>query len=295
MPPAIRRPTLFDVLRLFFVGSVWGGSFIFISLALDDFGPMSIAAWRIFLAAVVLTILSFVFRQPFPRQVRYWIFIVLIGFLNSAVPFYLISWGQQFITSAESALLMAAGTFCTLIISHFVSPDERINTMRALGVMVGFSGVVVLLFWDLFHSGLGGLRGQIAVIAAGCSYAVSSIVARQLTHLPPISVSAGTMLSASLYMVPLAFFLETPLPGQVSTQSLVSLFYLGVVGTALAFVIRFTIIRANGAVFMSQVGYLVPLFGVIWSWLYFSDVINIQTWIALGLILLGIAITRRGS
>ena len=295
MPPAIRKPALFDILRLFFVGSVWGGSFIFIALALEDFGPVSIAAWRIFLAAVVLTVLSFVFRQQFPRQTRYWMFIVLIGFLNSAVPFYLISWGQQFISSAESALLMAAGTFCTLIISHFVSPDERINTMRALGVTGGFSGVVVLVFWDLFNSGLGGLKGQIAVIGAGCSYAVSSIVARQLTHLPPISVSAGTMLTASLYMVPLAFFLETPLPAQVSVQSLVSLFYLGVVGTALAFVIRFTIIRANGAVFMSQVGYLVPLFGVIWSWLYFSDVINIQTWIALGLILIGIAITRRGS
>lgn len=295
MPAAIRRPTSFDVSRLLFVGAVWGGSFIFIALALKDFEPVSIAAWRIFLAAAVLLVISIVTRRKFPRDPKSWVFIILVGALNSAIPFYLINWGQQYISSAESALLMASGTFCALIVSHFVSHDERINILRALGVFVGFCGVVVLLFWDLVHSGQGGLKGQLAVIAAGCSYAISSILARQLTHLPSISVSAGTMLTACVYMIPLAFIFESPFPQSVSLQSLVSIFYLGVIGTAMAFVIRFTIIRANGAVFMSQVGYLVPLFGVIWSWMYFSDVIGLQTWISLGLIMAGIAITRRGS
>lgn len=291
----IRRPTLFDVGRLLFVGAIWGGAFIFIALALTDFGPISIATWRVFLGAVVLLIIAVLVGQKFPRGARNWRNIFVVGCLNSAVPFFLISWGQQFISSAETALLMAMGTFFGLVVSHFSSHDERINVSRTLGVSIGFIGVLVLVLWDMIESGLGNLSGQLAVMTAGCSYAASSIISRRLTHLPMISTSAATMLSASLYMVPLALLLEEPFPAMVSHSSLFALIYLGVVATALAMTLRFFIIRANGAVFMSMVGYLVPLFGVLWSGLYFADAINLQTLLSLGLILLGIAITRKGS
>lgn len=295
MLAAIRRPTLFDTFRLFFVGAIWGSTFIFVSILLIDFQPISIAAWRVLLAAAVLVIISLLTRSKFPRDAKHWGYIFVIGALNSAIPFFLISWGQQFISSAESALLMAMGTFFALIVSHFTSKDERINLPRALGVSVGFIGVLVLVFWDLKESGPGGLKGQIAVMMAGCSYALSTVIARRVTHLPSISTAAGTMVSASLYLVPLAFLLENPFPAVVSNTSIVSLVFLGVVATALAITIRFTIIRANGAVFMAQVGYLVPLFGVIWSGLYFADAINLQTMLSLALILVGIAITRKGN
>ena len=291
----IRRPTLFDVGRLFFVGAIWGGAFIFIAVALDDFGPLSIATWRVTLGAVVLLAIALAIGQRFARGARDWRTIVIVGCLNSAVPFFLISWGQQFISSAESALLMAMGTFYALIVSHFTSHDERINRARAIGVSLGFLGVLVLVFWDINEAGLGALAGQIAVTVAGCSYATSSILSRRLTHLPMISTTAATMLSASIYMIPLTFLLEDPLPAEVSNLSLFALVYLGVIATALAMTLRFFIIRDNGAVFMSLVGYLVPLFGVLWSGLYFADAINAQTLVALALILLGIAITRKGS
>lgn len=291
----IRRPTLFDVGRLFFVGAIWGGVFIFIALALTDFGPISIAGWRVSLGAVVLLIIALLMGQKFPRGFRNWRNIFVVGCLNSALPFFLISWGQQFISSAEAAILMAMGTFYGLVVSHFSSHDERINLSRVLGVSVGFIGVLILVLWDMIESGPGNLGGQLAVITAGCSYATSSIIARRLTHLPVISTSASTMLGASLYMLPLAFMLEEALPATVSNTSLLALAYLGIVATALAMALRFFIIRANGAVFMSMVGYLVPLFGVLWSGLYFNDVINLRTLLSLGLILLGIAITRKGS
>jgi len=291
----IRRPTLFDVGRLFFVGAIWGGAFIFIALALSDFGPISIATWRVSLGALVLLMIALMIGQKFPRDFRSWRNIFVVGCLNSAVPFFLISWGQQFISSAESALLMAMGTFFGLLVSHFSSHDERINVSRALGVGIGFIGVLVLVLWDMLESGPGNLSGQLAVMTAGCSYATSSIISRRLTHLPMISTAAATMLSASLYMVPLAFLLEDPLPVTISGSSMFAIIYLGVIATALAMTMRFFIIRANGAVFMSMVGYLVPLFGVLWSGLYFADAINLQTLLSLGLILLGIAVTRKGS
>ena len=291
----LRKPTPLDVGRLLFVGAIWGGAFIFIAVALGDFGPFSIAAWRVALGALVLVAIALAIGQRFARRPREWAFIVIVGCLNSAVPFFLISWGQQFISSAESALLMAMGTFFALIVSHFTSHDERINSARASGVAVGFIGVLVLVFWDIAETGLGTLAGQLAVIVAGCSYAASSIVSRRLTHLPMLSTTAATLVTACLYMVPLAFWLEDPLPAQPAGMSVLALVYLGVIATALAMTLRFFIIRANGAVFMSLVGYLVPLFGVLWSGLYFADVIDLQTLLALALIMLGIAITRRGS
>lgn len=295
MISTLRKPTLLDVGRLLFVGAIWGGAFIFIAVALDDFGPFSIAAWRVTLGAAVLLAIALATGQRFARAPREWCYIVIVGCLNSAVPFFLISWGQQFINSAESALLMAMGTFFALIVSHFTSHDERINRARASGVTIGFIGVLVLVFWDIGAATAGTLIGQLAVIVAGCSYATSSIVSRRLTHLPMLSTTAATLISASLYMVPLAFLVEDPLPARTGAMSLFALAYLGVVATALAMTVRFFIIRANGAVFMSLVGYLVPLFGVLWSGLYFADAINLQTLLSLGLIMLGIAITRRGS
>ena len=295
MLPAIRRPTPLDIAKLLLVGAIWGGAFLFIAIALEDFGPISIATWRVSLGALVLLVIALLIGQAFPRGLRNWRLIIIVGCLNSAIPFFLISWGQQFVSSAESALLVAMGTFCSLLLSHYTSHDERINRSRAIGVSVGFIGVLVLVFWDILESGTGSLKGQLAVMAAGCSYAISSVIARRLTHLPMISTSAATMVSASLYMLPLAFLLEDPLPASVGSASLLALGYLGVFATALGMTIRFFIIRANGAVFMSQVGYLVPLFGVLWSGLYFADAINLQTLLSLALIMLGIGITRRGS
>ncbi len=295
MLPAIRRPTLFDVCRLLFVGALWGGAFIFIAIALKDFGPVSIATWRVSLGTAVLLVIALIIGQKFPWGIRNWRLIFIVGFLNSALPFFLISWGQQFISSSESAVLIAIGTFVSLLLSHVTSEDERINRSRLVGVAMGFIGVLILVFWDLVESGTGNLLGQLAVMAAGCSYASSSVISRRLTHLPMISTSAVTMASASIYMIPLVFFLEDPLPSEVSSASIAALLYLGIIATALAFTVRFFIIRANGAVFMSQVGYLVPLFGVFWSSLYFAEAINLQTLLSLGMILTGIAIARKGS
>ena len=173
----IRRPTLFDVARLFFVGAIWGGAFIFIALALTDFGPISIATWRVSLGAVVLVIIAVMVGQKFPRGLRNWRNVLVVGCLNSAVPFFLISWGQQFISSAETALLMAMGTFFGLVVSHFSSHDERINLSRALGVSIGFIGVLVLVLWDMIESGLGNLGGVIvAALGLGAAEQFSSFI-----------------------------------------------------------------------------------------------------------------------
>jgi len=294
-PGRLRKASLIDISKLLFVGALWGASFIFMSMALHSYGPVSIAAWRISLAAVVLLLVCLLSGKSLPRSSQDWIKLTLIGFLNSALPFFLISWGLQFISSAESAVLMATGTFSALILSHFFSADERINPTRALGVLTGFAGVLVLVITTLLDTGLGAFKGQLAVMLAGVSYATSSVMTRRIAHIPSLPAATGIMLSASLYMMFLAWLFEQPFTIQAERSAMLAIVFLGVFSTALALAIRLNIIRHNGAVFMSQVGYLVPMFGVFWSWLFLSEVIGIQTLAALGLIFLGITITRRGS
>lgn len=292
---ALHRAGPLDVCRLLFVGAVWGASFIFIALALRSYGPMSVAAGRISLAAVVLIGVCLVAGNRIPRSAADWRMMTGIGLLNSALPFFLVSWGMQYISSAEAALLMATATFFALLISHFTSSDERINRYRVIGVGVGFCGVLVLVIFELFETGFGAVMGELAVIAAGLSYAISSVMSRRIGHIPPMTAAGCIVASASVYMVPLALFLERPFATSPSVWSVIGIVFLGVVATALAYVIRLQIITRNGAVFMSQVGYLVPIFGVFWSWLFLAEIIPLKTFAALTMILIGIAITRRGT
>ena len=291
----LRKASVFDVSKLLFVGALWGASFIFMSMALHSYGPISIAAWRIMLAALVLLLVCFFSGQVLPDNREDWKKLTVIGFLNSALPFFLISWGLQFISSAEAAVLMAAGTFSALILSHFFSADERINPARALGVLVGFCGVLVLVISALIDTGLGTFKGQLAVMLAGVSYASSSVMARRIVHIPSLPAAAGILLSASTYMMFLAWLFEQPFTLHADSSAMAAVIFLGVFSTALAMAIRLNIIRHNGAVFMSQVGYLVPLFGVFWSWLLLAEAIGQNTLMALAIILLGITITRSGS
>ena len=294
-PPTIRRATHLDVAKLVFVGAIWGASFIFIALALKSFGPITVAAGRISLAAVVLLVISFAAGYRLKYSLADWRKMILIGSLNSGLPFFLISWGMQFISSAEAAILMASGTFFALILSHFASSDERFNTNRVIGVSVGFCGVILLVIHDLIFSESGSLKGQIAMILAGLSYASSSVLSRRISHIPALPASASILSCTSIYMLSLAFFFEGPIHSDPEPMAVLALVALGVLGTAIAYVIRLQIIANNGAVFMSQIGYLVPLFAVIWSWLFLSEAIGVATVAALVAILLGIAITRRGT
>ncbi len=291
----IRRATHRDVAKLLFVGAIWGASFIFIALALQGFGPITIAAGRISLAAVVLLFICVMRGYQLWRPATDWRKMILIGSLNSALPFFLISWGMQFISSAEAALLMASGTFFALVLSHFLSADERFNVNRVVGISIGFCGVILLVLHDLLVSETGSVKGQLAVIGAGASYASSSVLSRRISHIPPLPASASILVTTCVYMLPLAFWFEQPLVTEANIGAILSLVTLGVVGTAIAYVIRLQIIADNGAVFMAQVGYLVPLFGVIWSWLFLSEPVGAATIAALAAILCGIAITRRGT
>ncbi len=288
----IRQPTSIDTTRLFALGAIWGSAFLCIEIALTGFAPLTLAAGRITLAAIALAFAMRLAGLRLPTDPRTLGLLTVIGFFNTALPFVLISWGQQHIDSAMAAILMATGPFVALILSHVFTGDDRLTLPKLAGMLLGFAGVAVLVGVDALTGARAGVYGQLAVMGAAACYALSGVLTRRVAHVAPLANAATVLFTSAIYMIPLALLVDRPWQVTPDREAVLALVFLGLMPTGLAYLLRFQIIIAVGATFMSQVSYLVPLFAVLWGWLFLSEVPATSGWIALGLILVGINISR---
>lgn len=291
----IRRPTFNDTVKLCLLGAIWGSAFLCIDIAVRAFPPVTIAATRVLIGAIVLGTISRLAGQTPPRDLTTLMLLVFIGFLNSALPFVLISWGQQYIPGGQSAILMATGPFVALLLSHYMTTDDRFSVYKFMGILMGFAGVIALVGADAVAGHQKPLMGQLAVMCAAASYATSAVFTRLVAHVPALTNSSIVLGTAAFYMVPLALALDRPWTLQPDRRAFLSLLFLGLVPTAFAYLLRFQIVQSVGATFMSQVSYLVPLFAVFWGWLFLGQLPLSQSWVALGLILTGVYISGLAS
>ncbi len=287
----IRTPTTFDVARLLLVSAIWGLSFLCIALALDSFTPLAIAAWRVILATILVLVICRFRKVPLPRGLRVWVLLAVIGLLNSAVPFTLISWGQQTVDSATAAILVATTPFTTLLLSHWMTRDDTINRYKLIGLVLGFIGVVTLLGHDALF-GHGSAWGMLIILFAASCYAYSSILIRQLSHLRSFAIVAGSLLCSCLVLVPALLWTSPPWQQSGSLSAWGAIFILSAGPTAAAYVLRAEIVKINGAVFMSNAGFLIPVFAVLWAWLLLGEWPGPVTWLAMALILIGVGVGR---
>jgi drug/metabolite transporter (DMT)-like permease len=289
------KPTTTDYLLLFLQGAIWGSSFQAIKFALEGYGPVSVAAGRIFLGAIIITIYALMRGHSFPRNPRTIILLIIVGAFNCAIPFFLISWGEQNLSTGRTAIFMATGPLLALGIAHFTTSDERLSVFKGVGFLMGFIGVLFVIGLETFNIGLGELMPQMAIICAAFSYAISGAIAKKIENVASSMFTACVLISASLMTLPASLLIEAPYlleTTEVIQNSLYAILYLGLVPTALAFVIRFHLLRKVGYTFVSQVGYLVPMFGVIFGVIIFEEAITISILAGLILILAGIAVSR---
>jgi|TARA_R110002072_G_scaffold19100_28_gene71185 drug/metabolite transporter (DMT)-like permease len=311
---AIRAPNWVDTARLFALGAIWGSAFLSIEIGLESMGPFTLTASRLVLSAGLLLGLMALARLPFPRQGWVWRRLALVSLFNAALPFALISWGQQSVDSAMAAVLMGAGPLIGLILNHLFTGDDRMSAAKVLGVSLGFVGVLLLFgeeAWAALQAGwrgglniasvqaLGGaggvwagVLGQLAIVGGAASYALSGLLTRRLSHLDTRVAAASMLLLSTLYFLPLAFWAEGLKVGNLTGRAIVAVLFLGLVASGFAALMRFQLIKDTGAVFMSQVSYLVPVFGVAFSALFFLRAPQPQTLAALLLILCGVAVSR---
>ncbi len=291
-PPmkTIQAPQLSEHMVLLLLGAVWGSSFLCVSIALRDYPPASIAAIRITLAAVILLVIIRVRGLSLPKGRRDWLLLFVIGALNSSIPFSLISFAQQSISGGMSAMLISTAPFSALLIAHYYTHDDKISGNKVFGMFIGFAGVLVLVGADVLASRNDAVAGQLMALLAALCYGSSSILIRKVSHINSLVSSASVLLITALYFMPLVAYFDRPWLIEPSIESFMALIYLGVVPTAIAYLLRFWLINRTGSVYVSQVAYLIPLFALAWGWMFLQEIPDTTIWLAMVLILTGIAV-----
>ncbi len=283
-------PGFRDYLLLISLGAIWGASFLLIELALRGFQPLTLASVRIALAALTLLAACRLLPVRFPREPSAWAFISAIGAINVALPFFLISWGQQTIDPSQSAILMATAPLMVALMSPLVAGGEAVARRTAAGLALGFLAVVILLAPGAAG---GALVGQLAVLAAAFCYALSALMIARVGDRDPLAVGVILFGAMAIVMLPLSLFLERPWQSVPEPVAVLAIVVLGVVSTALAFYMRIHLIQRQGPVFLAQVGYQIPLFGVFWSWVGLGQTPALRALVALVLLVAGMWLTRR--
>ncbi|MEQ9695717.1 DMT family transporter [Shimia sp. SDUM112013] len=293
--PDITRKSWLMVATL---GIVWGSTFMVIELALQGITPFWLAAARISFASVLLVGIWAARRFPLFAEpsARGWRMIAVVGALSSAVPFILLSWGQQYVTSGFAGVSMAAVALLVLPLAHFLVPGERLNLRKVIGFMLGFFGVVILIGSTAFESSGADLEvyGRLACLGAAACYALSSVLVRRLPPVDPIGLATVLLIVGAAIVVPVAWAVEGP-PPMPSTETLAILAVLGLIPTAAANLLRVLVIRSAGPTFMSLTNYQVPVWSVVLGAMILGEPLPASLLWALLFILSGVGISQYGA
>ncbi|MFH2102759.1 MAG: EamA family transporter [Chloroflexota bacterium] len=260
-----------------FLGIVWSASFLWIKIAVQEIGPFTLATIRVFFGAVVVVGILLSTRTKLPRDFSTWRTYFIISLTSIAVPFVLISWGEQSIDSALAAVLNSTVPLFTIVIAHLFLSDDRLTPRRSLGLLIGFGGVLVLLSRDLFATSHNSVLGQAAILVASIFYAASSVFARRMTREQPGLVRGSLPLILSVAIMGLVTpAVESPLRLPALPITWVALLWLGVLGSGLAQVAFYYLLHEIGPTRAAMVTYLFPLGGMILGIIFLNEQLSWQ-------------------
>ncbi len=273
--------------------AMWGSAFMFMKIAVATVAPATLVASRLVLGAAILYAILRARGLALPPPGRRWLPLIALAILGNCLPFFLIAWGQQTIDSALAGILISAMPLATMVLAHFFVPGEHVTRYRALGFVVGFAGIVVLM-GPAALTGLGGeALAQAAVLAGALCYAGNSVLARRAVAGDFLVASTAVLAAASVLMVPVALLLDRPWTATPGAGSIAAIVWLGIGPTALATLLYFRLIAAAGPTFMAIVNYLSPIVALLAGMLLLNEQPGPTAIGGLLLILLGIAVSRR--
>ena len=288
----IYKPNNFFLLVI--LSAIWGSAFFAIKVCLDSFSPTSIASLRLIIASLFL-IFFFYFQKKkikFTKQIVF--LLVIVGIIGNFVPFFLISWAEQYILSSTAGMLMAIGPIITLIMSHFLTKNDKFSFKKFISIFIGFIGVIFIFDINsnnLFTYNLFELVAKILVVLAAFGYMFSNIIAyEKLNTLDSFTITTFATTFGAIFSIPF-LLIDLSLNNFYTTfsyNSIYAILYLGIFPTAIAFQFRYYITKTSGPVFLSYVAYLIPAFAVIWGYILLSEKISINSFIGISLILLGV-------
>lgn len=274
---------------------LFGISFTLTSISVRDIPPLSLAAGRLLLAFCMLYPLMRLNGQRMPALGGIWLALMGSGLFGNALPFALISWGQISVQAGLTAIFMAVMPLVTILLAHWLTDDEKLDRWKVTGVLLGLAGVVVLMGWSALQAIGDDLIRQSAILIAAVCYAINAIITRKLTRLPRWSAMTALMFCGSVLLVPFSLWLDNPWQLQASGSAVLSLVALAIGPTAIATVMILIIISRQGASFLSQINFLVPVFGMVFGVVLLSEQLPPNAYMALAIILLGVGLSRLGG
>ena len=284
-----------DVMRLVVLGAIWGSSFLLIKYGLEAYSPMAMIAARIIVGALVLVMMVYLAGQRLPGDRALWRALIVMSVVANIVPFFLITWGEQYITSALASILNSTTPLFTALIAGLWVGHERFPPLRIAGIVLGFAGVAVLTG----HVESGGIWGVVAIVLASASYGVGFVYAKLKVTSggTPVQTSAAQFLISSVLCVPL-LGIDVAVNGSPdfgNLQATIAVLTLGVVNTALAYLFYYRLIADVGSTNASFVTYLIPIFGVFLGWTILDEALGWNAIVGAVMVVGGIALAEFGA
>ena len=290
----MREANTLDISLLILLAIIWGSSFFNIKIATYSYDPITLALVRVIFASIPLVILCKFKKIRIEAFSKNWGKYALIGLINIAIPFVLIAIGTAKINSYLAAILMSTTPLSGSVLAHFFIKDEKLSIFKSFGVLIGFSGII-LLFFDKVIINSDNYIYALVTILGSTFYCIGGLLTLRLKNKKNENVTTSTTLWSVIFLLPCSLMIDTPWNSNPTLASTISLFYLGVIATGLAWLIRFRILTVNGLVFQTQVAYLIPIFGVIFGYFVMDEIITWRVLFSLVIILSGIYIFKKNN
>jgi len=290
----MRETKTLDYFLLILLAIIWASAFFNIKVATYSYGPFTIAFLRIFFGAIPVVLLCNLKKIKIEAFSKDWYWFASIGIINLVIPFFLIAYGVKSVQSNLAAILMASTPLTASILAHFYTKNEKINLIKLMGVFIGFSGIV-FLFSDNLLIDENNFFSAFLILFGSCFYVIGGLLTLKISNKKNENVTASILIWGALVLFPISMFIEQPWTLSPRLDSTISLIYLGIFSTGIAWLLRFYILKNNGLVFQAQVAYLIPIFGVILGYLILNEEITPKVIVSLVAVIIGIYIVQRGS
>ena len=290
----MRQANNFDSTLLVLLAMIWGSSFFNIKIATYSYEPITLALVRVIFACIPLSILCKIKKIKLEAFGKNWKSYALIGLCNIAIPFILIAIGTAKINSYLAAILMSTTPLSGSTLAHIFTNNEKITFLKSIGILIGFSGIVLLFFDKVIINSENYLYVLITILGS-TFYSIGGLLTLKLKNKKNENVTTSTTIWSVIFLLPFSLIIETPWNSSPTFASTLSLLYLGVIATGLAWLIRFRILTVNGLVFQTQVAYLIPIFGIFFGYFLMDETITWRVLLSLVIILIGIYIFKKNN
>jgi drug/metabolite transporter (DMT)-like permease len=290
----MKQPKITDYALLTFLALIWSSAFFNIKIATYSYGPITIALGRVLFGAIPVILLCSYKKIKIEAFSKDWHWFAMIGFINLVAPFFLISYGVKSVQSNLAAILMSTTPLSSTILGHLFTKNEKFNFIKTFGILIGFFGIIYLFSDNLLINDNNFISALLILLGSTC-YVIGGVLTLKISKKKNENVTGSILIWAIIILIPLTCFIEKPWNLNPSMLSTVSLIYLGIVSTGLAWLLRFRILKNNGLIFQSQVSYLIPIFGMILGYIFLNEMITPKILVSLIAVLVGLYFVKKAD